>query len=109
MSLRSAIRPLHALAHETRWRIIELLLRRAMRVGHICGALQLPQSSVSEHLRIMLSAGVLVAERSGKQTCYRIADRFNAFIPLARRALGITESIDPRLGADDWNASRNEA
>lgn len=108
MSLRSAVLPLRALAHETRWRIVELLIRREMSVGHLSAAMQLPQSSVSEHLSVMRNAGVLEASRLGRQTSYQIADRFHEFIPLLRQVLRISDSTDPRLGADAWTAARRD-
>lgn len=106
MSLAVAVLPLQALAHETRWRIIELLLRREMCVGQMAGAMQLPQSSLSEHLGVMRRAGVVEPQRDGRAKRYRIARKFSDTILLLRARLGISESTDPRLGADIWNASQ---
>ena len=105
MSLRTAILPLHACAHETRWRIIELLLRRAMSVGHLANALQLPQSSVSEHVAVMRRAGVVDAQRHRKCVRYHLVERFFDMVTRLRSQLGISESTDPQLGADEWRAS----
>lgn len=106
MSLAAAVLPLHALAQETRWRIIELLLQREMCVGQMAGAMQLPQSSVSEHLGVMRKAGVIEPQRDGRAKRYRIARRFSDTILLLRARLGISEHTDSRLGADAWNASQ---
>jgi DNA-binding transcriptional ArsR family regulator len=105
MSLRTAILPLHALAHETRWRIIELLLHRKMSVGQLVQVMQLPQSSVSEHLGVMRRAGVVNAKREGKVVCYHISDRFTEIVTRLRTQLRISESTDPKLGRDAWCAS----
>ena len=106
MSLRTAILPLHALGHETRWRILELLLKRAMCGHEIVAALQLPQSTAAGHLAVLKEAGVVVAERIGRETHHAIADRFRALVVQSRRHCGISEETDARLGRDAWNAAQ---
>ena len=106
MSLRTAVLPLHALGHETRWRIIELLLKRTMCGREIAAVLQLPQSTVAGHLAVLQESGVLASERLGRQTCHRIADRFTELVMQCRRHCGISEETDARLGRDAWNAAR---
>ena len=105
MSLRTAVLPLHALGHETRWRIIELLLKRAMCGHEIVAALQLPQSTVAGHLAVLKESGVLVPERLGRETHYAIAERFTALVLHLRLHCGISEETDARLGRDAWNAA----
>lgn len=107
MSLRTAILPLHALGHETRWRIIELLLKRAMCGHEIAAVLQLPQSTVAGHLAVLKASGVLIAERHGRENRHAIADRFTAFVVQSRHHCGISQETDARLGRDAWNAARS--
>src|ERR687883_466399 len=48
---------LTALADQTRSRILLLLDRHELTVGELCAALQLPQSTVSRHLKILADGG----------------------------------------------------
>ena len=105
MSLRTAVLPLHALGHETRWRIIELLLKRAMCGHEIVSVLQLPQSTVAGHLAALKEAGVVVSEQLGRQTRHAIADRFAELVMQCRRHCGISEETDATLGRDAWSAA----
>lgn len=61
-----------ALADETRWRIIRLVIDRALCVCELADILAMPQSSVSSHVQIIRKAGLLVSERRGKWTYFRI-------------------------------------
>lgn len=62
-----------ALAHPVRLRILRLLLATPGCIGgDIVGAVGLAQSTVSEHLRILKSAGVISGEIAGPRTCYAL-------------------------------------
>ena len=65
---------LKALGHPVRLRIVAGLLRERCNVGHIVAGLRLPQSTVSQHLGVLRAAGVIVPQRQGVRTCYRVAD-----------------------------------
>lgn len=58
----------------TRLRIILVCLRDAINVGNIAARLDLSQSLVSHHLRLLRAARVLRAERRGKQMFYSAMD-----------------------------------
>ncbi|MCF7675027.1 MAG: metalloregulator ArsR/SmtB family transcription factor [Akkermansiaceae bacterium] len=73
-----------ALADETRWRIIRLVMDRAMCVCELADILEMPQSSVSSHVQIIRKAGLLESETCGKWTYFRI-DR--SHLPLFRSVL----------------------
>lgn len=63
-----------ALAHPARLRILRLLLATPGCIGgDIVGAVGLAQSTVSEHLRILKSAGVISGEIDGPRVCYALA------------------------------------
>ena len=104
MSLASALQPLQALAHETRWRIVELLLQEPMCVAQLTEVLQLRQSNVSNHLQVIRRAGLVVCTRRRGFVQYRIADRYVRVIPLWRDHLGISLAADVTLSADAWNS-----
>ncbi|MFN4153813.1 MAG: ArsR/SmtB family transcription factor [Paracoccaceae bacterium] len=62
-----------ALAHPARLQILRLLLATPGCIGgEIVGAVGLAQSTVSEHLRILKSAGVISGEISGPRICYAL-------------------------------------
>lgn len=61
-----------ALGDETRWRIVRLVIDRALCVCELADILKMPQSSVSSHVQIIRKAGLLESERCGKWTYFRI-------------------------------------
>lgn len=65
-----------ALADPTRIQIVSLLARRGvpMNVGEIVAALDVVQSTVSAHLRVLAEVRFLLFEHRGTATYYRIND-----------------------------------
>ncbi|QTN32703.1 winged helix-turn-helix transcriptional regulator [Akkermansiaceae bacterium] len=61
-----------ALGDDTRWRIVRLVMDRALCVCELADILGMPQSSVSSHVQIIRKAGLLESERCGKWTYFRI-------------------------------------
>lgn len=61
-----------ALADESRVRIVRVLLHGAFQVGELVDVLDMGQSRVSRHLRILTDAGLLEAHREGTRVFYRI-------------------------------------
>lgn len=61
-----------ALGHPTRLRIVELLCEEEKSVGDIAATLNLLQSSTSQHLTILLRAGILAIEPRGNARFYRV-------------------------------------
>lgn len=61
-----------AVADETRWRIVRLVMDRALCVCELADILEMPQSSVSSHVQIIRKAGMLESETCGKWTYFRI-------------------------------------
>lgn len=62
-----------ALAHPARIKIIRLLLSKTSCIGgEITSELGLAQSTVSEHLRILKAAGVIVGEIEHPRVCYTL-------------------------------------
>src|SRR5258708_35750132 len=74
---------LRALAAPVRIAIV-LQLRESSRCVHeLVDALGVPQPLVSQHLRILKSAGVVAGERTGREVHYRLVDHHLAEIGLA--------------------------
>ncbi len=65
---------LAALADPTRRRVFELVLRRPGPVGRIAARLPVSRPAVSQHLRVLLEAGLVTAEQQGTSRVYA-ADR----------------------------------
>ena len=83
---------LSALADPTRSRLLLLLDRHELTVGELCSALQLPQSTVSRHLKTLADEGWVTARAEG--TSRRYAD---AAAPRSiRRARGSGSSCATR-------------
>ena len=62
-----------AIAHPVRVRILRMLAQREARMcSHIVDELPLAQSTVSEHLRILRSAGLVRANENGSRVGYCI-------------------------------------
>ena len=73
-----------AMADETRWRIVRLVMDRALCVCELADILEMPQSSVSSHVQIIRKAGLLESETCGKWTYFRIA---RGHLPLLKAVL----------------------
>ena len=65
-----------ALADPTRIQIVSLLARRGtpMNVGEIVAAVDVVQSTVSAHLKVLAEVRFLLSEHRGTATYYRIND-----------------------------------
>lgn len=61
-----------ALADETRQKIMALTCCNQLSVSEIVEALDVAQPTVSHHLKILKSAGLVSAERRGKQVLYEL-------------------------------------
>jgi ArsR family transcriptional regulator len=62
-----------ALADATRSRILLLLERHELTVGEACQVLQLPQSTVSRHLKLLSDDGWVASRAEGTSRRYRMA------------------------------------
>ena len=64
---------LRALAHADRLRLIGNLLSKELSVGELAERVGLAQPTVSGHLRILQSRGMLACRRDGHRMYYRLA------------------------------------
>jgi SAM-dependent methyltransferase len=60
------------LADKTRLRLLQLLERQELGVVELCGVLQLPQSTVSRHLKLLGDRGWVDSRRKGTARLYRM-------------------------------------
>jgi len=65
---------LKALAHPARLKIVFGLLKDECNVSQIQKNLRLPQSTVSQHLKVLKNAGIIKGRRERTKTCYSVID-----------------------------------
>jgi DNA-binding transcriptional ArsR family regulator len=61
-----------ALADPTRRQIFEQLARRPRAVGELAEGLPVSRPAVSQHLKVLADAGLVVATRDGSRRLYRV-------------------------------------
>jgi ArsR family transcriptional regulator len=69
---------LSSLADPTRGRLLLLLDKHELTVGELCAVLQLPQSTVSRHLKTLGDEGWVVSRAEGTSRQYRMTDPLDA-------------------------------
>jgi ArsR family transcriptional regulator len=75
-----------ALAHPARLKMVVGLIKDECNVGQIQKVLRLPQSTISQHLRVLKNAGIIKGRREGTRTCYTVIDkRVRKIIELIKR------------------------
>jgi DNA-binding transcriptional ArsR family regulator len=61
-----------AISHPARRRMLDLLLESDRSVNTIAGHFRMSRPAVSQHLRILLVAGLVTEERHGRERRYRL-------------------------------------
>jgi len=69
---RDLARILSVLSSDTRVQIVRLLHGRALCVNALAGQLAVTQAAVSQHLRVMRDAGLVIDEKRGYHVHYRL-------------------------------------
>jgi len=77
MANHSAARPdgLAALADPTRRQVFERLAKKALSVGELADGLPVSRPAVSQHLKVLKNAGLVLDERDGTRRVYRVDPR----------------------------------
>ena len=65
----------HALADPTRREIFERIARRPSAVGELAAELPVSRPAVSQHLRVLKEAGLVVETKQGTRRVYRLDSR----------------------------------
>ena len=74
-----------ALAHPARLEMVVGLIKDECNVAQIQKALGLPQSTISQHLRVLRNANVIKGRREGTRTCYKVTDaRVRKFVRIIK-------------------------
>ena len=74
MNSEKAGEMLKALGHPTRLEIVAGLMKDECSVGEIQKKLGVPQSTISQHLRVLRNSGIITARKEGAKRCYKVVD-----------------------------------
>jgi ubiquinone/menaquinone biosynthesis C-methylase UbiE len=98
MATAEIFEDLSTLADATRSRMLLLLERHELTVSELCSVLQLPQSTVSRHLKTLSDTGWVVSRRDGTSRYYTLSleERGHA----RRLWLLLREQVSATAGAD---------
>lgn len=91
-----------ALSELTRVRLLRLLERHELGVAELCDVLQLPQSSVSRHLKVLADGGWVLSRRQGTNHLYRLT--LDELEEPARKLWVLA-----REQSDSWPGARHDA
>ena len=98
MDREETIVALKALAHGTRWRMLELLLRHGLCVGALAQTLGITEAAASQHLQVLRKAGLVRGEKRGYWTHYMVREE-----ALKRLGQEVAELPDRATGLRDLN------
>jgi ArsR family transcriptional regulator len=65
-----------ALGHPVRLQIVKGLINNECNVTQIQRNLGIPQSTISQHLKILKNAGIIESRREGTMVCYKVLDHW---------------------------------
>jgi len=75
-----------ALAHPARLKMVVGLVKDECNVARIQKVLGLPQSTISQHLRVLKNAGIIKGRKEGTKICYRVIDaRVRKIVEIIKR------------------------
>ncbi len=60
------------IGNANRYRILEVLMRGSRTVGEVAASTKLPQPAVSQNLKVLKSANLVVDERRGQEVYYSV-------------------------------------
>ncbi len=89
MKADTCITRLKALADETRWRIVQVLLVGPGTVGELAEKLEISPYNASKHVRILREAGIVATEKQGKTVECRVAGEFRKKLSKKETALDL--------------------
>ncbi len=93
-----------SLADATRARLLRLVERHELAVAELCTVLQLPQSTVSRHLKVLVDDGWLTVRSEGTSRFYRLAA--TQLDPAARRLWALLREQTAQGGAAEQDERR---
>jgi DNA-binding transcriptional ArsR family regulator len=88
LNKKFCVQKLKILADETRLSVLELLMECPKHVGELNQVLQIEQSLLSHHLKVLRQEGFVTAVRDGKAVLYNLTDTVYPSSGLKRLNLG---------------------
>ena len=73
LALYDCAAQLRAIGDQTRLHVVRLLLEEPRHVGALNDELNIEQSLLSHHLRVLRDAGIVEAERHGRHVVYSVS------------------------------------
>jgi ArsR family transcriptional regulator, arsenate/arsenite/antimonite-responsive transcriptional repressor len=98
-----------AFADPSRVRILAALRRQELCVCELCDALGVTQSTLSTHLQVIRSAGLVSARKEGKWMYYAIAPAARPFLRALFKSFAASLNADARLRQDAQKLGRRLA
>jgi DNA-binding transcriptional ArsR family regulator len=92
------IKMLKALGDETRWRIVQALLKETFTVNGLSEKLGATQYNVSKHIRILREAGIVQQTKTGREVNCGIVPEFRQRLARGKNELDLgccTFRFDP--------------
>ncbi len=90
-----------ALADQTRCRLLLVLERQELTVSELCDVLQLPQSTVSRHLKTLADAAFVSSRRDGTSHYYTLSPEMGASVGAHAQIWQLTrDQLKGRAGVD---------
>ncbi len=80
MDYKKTSRVLKAISHPHRLEMVIGLFHNECSVSECQKRMQLPQSTISQHLRILRDAGIIEDRRKGTTVCYKVVNDFAKII-----------------------------
>lgn len=77
------------IGNANRYRILEVLMRGSRTVSEVAATVRLPQPAVSQNLKVLKSANLVVDERRGKEVYYSVNVAY-----MAKLLQKLTEDIE---------------
>lgn len=97
---------MQTLSDPTRARLLRLLERTELTVAELCSSLQLPQSTVSRHLKVLGDDGWVAARRDGTSNLYRMP--IAEFEPPQKKLWNIVKAHSVSTNTADQDDARME-
>ena len=96
-TLDAAMPIFRALGEPSRARIVAALIERkgAATVGDLQETVEMPQSTVSRHLRVLLDAGIVSVTRNGAQRVYQLDVHRDALVAVETLVLAVRSCQGP--------------
>lgn len=98
--MENIVSVLKALSDETRFKIFITLLRRRICVRGLARSLEISEAAVSQHMKVLKNAGLIIGERRGHYIHYKVVeervneliDALGGFMKSEEMVLSSTES-----------------